>query len=98
MRPAKACLPRHTGEVARRGGGGELQSRCLLISDLKFSRSFASPSPSAPSGHLPRMTGEAKRGQAAPLTFLLILSTREVIRSSSAVARVSALLVALRRA
>ena len=46
----------------------------------------------------PRLHEAAERSAAAPLTFLLILSTREVIRSSSAVASVSALSVALARA
>jgi hypothetical protein len=45
-----SCLPRHTGEVARRARGGEPQARCLPISDLKFSRLILQPSPSVPFG------------------------------------------------
>src|SRR5258708_39918735 len=49
------CLPRLTGEVARRAGGGKPQSRYLQVSDLKFSEigCVAFPLPT-----LPRLTGE----------------------------------------
>jgi hypothetical protein len=58
-------LPRLTGEVARRAGGGEQQTRCPPIPDLKFSKSFCVAFPLRPlRGHLPRMTGEAKMGGA----------------------------------
>ena len=54
-------LPRHTGEVARRAGGGEPQLRSRLIPDLKFSRLPVGLSPSAPFGGTSRrMTGEVK--------------------------------------
>ena len=43
-------LPRHTGEVARRAGGGEPELRSRLIPDLKFSRLPVGLSPSAPFG------------------------------------------------
>ena len=45
-----SCLPRLTGEVARRAGGGRPQSGKVQISDLKFPRSPVWPSPSAPFG------------------------------------------------
>jgi hypothetical protein len=35
--PTLFLLPRLTGEVARRAGGGEQQARYLPIPDLKFS-------------------------------------------------------------
>ena len=49
-RPDLNSLPRHTGEVARRAGGGEPQIRSRLIPDLKFSRLSVGLSPSAPFG------------------------------------------------
>ncbi len=54
-------LSRHTGEVARRAGGGKPQSRRLQFKIVMRRRSFMRPSPSAPFGgtSLPRMTGEA---------------------------------------
>jgi hypothetical protein len=53
------CLPRHTGEVARRAGGGKPQSRYRQISDLKFSEITCFTFPLRPlRGHLPRKTGE----------------------------------------
>src|SRR5205823_3513709 len=53
------CLSRHTGEVARRAGGGEQHARSLLITDLKFSKTVYAAFPLRPlRGHLPRLTGE----------------------------------------
>ncbi len=55
MKRDYSYLPRHTGEVARRAGGGKPQSRWPLISDLKSSGAFfaARPLPT-----LPRLTGK----------------------------------------
>ena len=55
------CLPRHTGEVARRAGGGKPQRRYLKDDDhdLKCADGLAGAFPLRPlRGHLPRMTGE----------------------------------------
>src|SRR6266850_8463547 len=59
-RLSRSFLPRHTGEVPRRGGGGKPQQSRLQISDHCSSRitCVAFPLPA-----LPRMTGEEKRGQ-----------------------------------
>src|ERR1700730_8482656 len=54
------CLPRLTGEVPPQGAEGKAADKELLIPDLKVSRSSVWLSPSGTSGHLPRMTGEAK--------------------------------------
>jgi hypothetical protein len=55
-----SCLPRHTGEVARRARGGKPQSRYLQISDLKLPEIACVAFPLRPlRGHLPRKTGEA---------------------------------------
>src|SRR5262245_42468114 len=63
----KSCLPRHTGEVVRRTGGGEPQSRCLQDKDHDHGTSGISYGafPLRPlRGHLPRKTGEATEGGA----------------------------------
>src|SRR5580692_7544248 len=54
-------LPRHTGDVARRAGGGKPQSRYLQISDLKFlgDRLCGFPPP-PPSGAPPPYDGGGK--------------------------------------
>src|SRR3981189_1151914 len=53
-------LSRHTGEVARRAGGGEPHRRFLKRHDLKSAGALTVAFPLRPlRGHLPRMTGEA---------------------------------------
>jgi hypothetical protein len=57
--PHVTCLPRLTGEVARRAGGGKPQSRYLQISDLEsFEIAFVAFPLRPLRGHLPRKTGE----------------------------------------
>ena len=56
-------LPRHTGEVPRRGGGGGPLSNCLPLSDHHSSQivCVAFPHPT-----LPRVTGEEMRWPRSP--------------------------------
>src|SRR5882672_5441803 len=58
----KSRLPRLTGEVARRAGGGKPQERYLLIPDLKFSRMLcvAFPPPPPTRGSPPPLKGGGK--------------------------------------
>src|SRR5580704_1262890 len=57
----RACVrDLEAGGAPAEGGGGKPQWRCLAISDLKSASPRLGLSPSGPSGHLPRMTGEAR--------------------------------------
>src|SRR5260370_32699864 len=58
-------LPRHTGEVARRAGGGKPQSRGPPISDRDCSRLPVRPSPPPPPSRAPPPL--RRGGEPAPL-------------------------------
>src|SRR5258707_13755358 len=53
----KSRLPRLTGEVARRAGGGKPQERYLLIPEIFENGLRGLPPPPRKTAHLPRKTG-----------------------------------------